>query len=87
MPTLFSRIIAGELPGRFLWSDPQAVAFLSINPITPGHSLVVPRAEVDRWIDLPPDLAAHLMRVAHAVGKAVQSAFDTPRVGLVIAGF
>ncbi len=87
MPTLFSRILAGELPGRFVWSDPQCAAFLTINPITPGHTLVVPRAEVDHWIDLPPDLAAHLMRVAHAVGRAIQSAYATPRVGLVIAGF
>ncbi len=51
--TLFSRIIAGELPGTFVWRDDQCVAFLSINPVRPGHTLVVPRAEVDHWIDLP----------------------------------
>ena len=58
MPTLFSRIIDGEIPGVFVWRDPQCVVFLSINPMHPGHTLVVPRAEVDHWIDLEPDVAA-----------------------------
>ncbi len=87
MPTIFSRIISGELPGRFVWRDERCVAFLTINPIKPGHTLVVPRAEVDRWTDLDPALAAHLMTVAQAVGAAIQSAFDPARIGLVIAGF
>jgi histidine triad (HIT) family protein len=87
MPTLFSRIIAGELPGRFVWSDPQCVAFLTINPITPGHTLVVPRAEIDHWIDVSPELAAHLIRVARDVGKGIQSAFAPRRVALIVAGF
>lgn len=87
MPTIFSRIISGELPGRFIWRDERCVAFLTINPIKPGHTLVVPRAEVDRWTELEPALAAHLMTVAQAVGAAVQVAFAPARVGLVIAGF
>ena len=86
MPTIFTRIINGELPGRFVWRDPLAVAFLTINPITPGHTLVVPRAEVDHWLDLAPELAQHLMRVAQAVGQAQQRAFDPVKVGLMIAG-
>ena len=53
MPTLFTRIIDGEIPGTFVWRDPECVAFLSINPMHPGHTLVVP-AEVDHWIDLDP---------------------------------
>ncbi len=87
MPTIFSRIISGELPGRFVWRDEHAVAFLTINPIKPGHTLVVPRAEIDRWTELDPALAAHLMTVAQAVGAAVQVAFSPARIGLVIAGF
>lgn len=86
MPTIFTRIIDGDLPGRFVWRDDQCVAFLSINPLRPGHTLVVPRAEVDHWIDLPPALAAHLMTVARAVGCAQQRAFDPTKVGLMIAG-
>ena len=86
MPTLFTRIIGGELPGRFVWRDERCVAFLSIAPLRPGHTLVVPIEEVDHWIDLEPDLAAHLLTVAHRIGRAQQAAFAPARVGLIIAG-
>lgn len=86
MPSLFTRIIAGEIPGRFVWRDEQAVAFLTIAPIRPGHTLVVPVAEVDHWVDLDPDVAAHLMVVAQAVGRAQQAAFAPSRIGLIVAG-
>jgi histidine triad (HIT) family protein len=87
MTTVFSRIIAGELPARFVWSDDRAVAFLSVNPLGPGHALVVPRAEVDQWVDAPPELLGHLTAVAHAVGEAVRAVWAPPRVGLLVAGF
>ena len=60
MASIFTRIIDGELPGVFVWRDPECVAFLSINPMHPGHTLVVPREEVDHWIDLDPELNRHL---------------------------
>ncbi|GAA2480321.1 HIT family protein [Winogradskya humida] len=87
MPTIFSRIISGELPGRIVWSDDRVAAFLTIAPLTPGHTLVVPRAEVDEWTDLDPELAAHVFAVAHTIGRALKTAFDAPRVGLIVAGF
>ncbi|MBM7229735.1 MULTISPECIES: HIT family protein [Dietzia] len=87
MSTVFSKIIAGELPGRFVWKDPDVVAFLTIAPVAPGHTLVVPRAEVDRWTDLEPELLARLNEVAQAVGKAVLSGFGAKRAGYLIAGF
>ena len=86
MPTLFTRIIDGEIPGRFVWKDDRCVGFLTINPLQPGHTLVVSRAEVDHWLDLEPALAAHLMTVAQAIGKAQQHAFKPVKVGLIIAG-
>ncbi len=86
MATIFTRIIEGELPGRFVWRDEAAVGFLTIEPIRPGHTLVVPRVEVDHWVDLEPGVAAHLMGVAHAVGRGLMEAFGPPRVGLIIAG-
>jgi histidine triad (HIT) family protein len=86
VPTLFTKIIDGELPGRFVWRDDRCVAFLSIAPLQPGHTLVVPIAEVDHWIDLEPDLAAHLMTVAHRIGRAQVEAFSPARIGLIIAG-
>jgi histidine triad (HIT) family protein len=86
MPTIFTRIIEGELPGTFVWRDDVCVAFLSIQPLRPGHALVVPRAEVDHWIDLDPEVNAHLMRVSQAIATAQQRAFSPVRVGLMIAG-
>jgi histidine triad (HIT) family protein len=87
VPTVFTRIIDGELPGTFVWRDPDCVAFLSINPIQAGHTLVVPRAEVDHWLDVDSDLARHLMDVSQVIGKGIDRAFAPPRVGLLIAGF
>jgi diadenosine tetraphosphate (Ap4A) HIT family hydrolase len=87
MTTVFSRIMAGELPARFVWSDEHAVAFLSINPVGPGHTLVVSRLEVDQWTDAPPALGAHLTTVAHAVGVAISAVWAPPRIGLMVAGF
>lgn len=87
MTTVFTRIIDGELPGRFVWRDDVCVAFLSINPIRRGHTLVVPRAEVDHWVDLAPAVTGHLVAVSQHVAKAQQAAFRPIRVGLIIAGF
>jgi diadenosine tetraphosphate (Ap4A) HIT family hydrolase len=87
VPTIFSRIIDGEIPGRFLWRDDRAVAFMDVRPLAPGHVLVVPIDEIDQWTDLDADTAAHLMCVAHAVGNAQRKVFAPPRIGLMIAGF
>jgi histidine triad (HIT) family protein len=86
MPTVFTRIIDGELPGTFVWRDPDVVAFLSINPVQPGHTLVVPHAEIDHWIDLEPPLAQHLTLVAQTIGRAQARVYQPLKVGLLIAG-
>jgi len=86
MATLFTKIIEGEIPGRFVWRDDRAVAFLTIAPIAHGHTLVVPIEEVDHWVDLEPDLAAHLMEVSRRVGQAQMRAFSPRRIGLIVAG-
>ena len=87
MTTVFSRIVAGELPARFVWTDDHVVAFLSANPLGPGHTLVVPRVEVDHWVDAEPDLLTHLTGVARAIGAVVATVWQPPRVGLIVAGF
>lgn len=87
MPTLFSKIIDGELPGRFVWKDPEVVAFLTIGPLAPGHVLVVPREEVNRWTDASPELMQKLTAVAQTIGQAQVTAFSSARAGLIIAGF
>ena len=86
MATIFSRIIAGELPARFVWKDDRCVAFLSNRPLRPGHTLVVPRLEVDHWLDAEPDLLAALSLTAQVIGKAQMAAFDAARIGVLIAG-
>jgi histidine triad (HIT) family protein len=87
MATLFSKIIDGEIPGRFVWADDVAVAFLTIAPITDGHALVVPRQAVDEFTDAPDDLLAHLVSVAKHIGAAQKTAWDAPRAALLVAGF
>jgi len=86
MASVFTQIIEGKLPGRFVWKDDDAVAFMTVNPIRPGHTLVVPRLEVDHWIELEPLLAQHLMGVSQAVGQAIQQAFQPIKVGQAIIG-
>ncbi|MET8314522.1 HIT family protein [Rhodococcus erythropolis] len=86
MPSVFSAIINGDLPGRFVWEDDDVVAFLTIAPVTQGHVLVVPRAEVDQWQDVDPELFAKVTAVARTLGQAVRKAFDAPRAGLLVAG-
>jgi histidine triad (HIT) family protein len=86
LASIFSRIIAGELPARFVWKDDLCVVFLSNRPLRPGHALVVPRQEVDHWIDLDTSLLAHLTTVAQSIGKAQMAGFKPARIGLMLAG-
>lgn len=87
MATIFTRIIDGEIPGTFVWRDDRCVAFLSINPMAHGHTLVVPIEEVDHWVDGDAELMAHLYSVTHVIGKALQLAFRPERVGVIVAGY
>jgi histidine triad (HIT) family protein len=87
MSTLFTKIIEGEIPGRFVWADDVAVAFGTIAPITDGHVLVVPRAEIVQLTDAPDDVLAHLVAVAKTIGQAQQQAWSAPRAALLVAGF
>jgi histidine triad (HIT) family protein len=87
MTTIFSRIIAGEIPGTFVHRDDRCVAFMSINPLARGHVLVVPIEEIDHWIDGSDELVSHLFRVAHRIGRAQKQVFDCERVGVIVAGY
>ena len=72
MATLFTKIINGEIPGRFVWSDETCVAFLTIEPVTHGHTMVVSREEIEQWTDADPKTWAHLQEVARIIGRAQQ---------------
>ena len=86
MASVFSKIINGELPGRFVYEDDDIVAFLTIEPMTQGHTLVVPRAEIDQWQDVDSGTLNKVMGVAQLIGKAVCKAFGAQRAGVIIAG-
>ncbi len=87
MSTVFELIIAGQIPGRFVWADDKCVAIMTIQPVAPGHVLVIPRAPIDKWTDLDPADLGHVMKVAQIIGQAQEEAFDVPRTAVVIAGF
>lgn len=87
MTTLFTKIINGEIPGRFVWQDDDVVAFLTLAPITPGHTLVVPRREIEHWLESDTDTLAKVMSVAQTIGKAQQAAFGATRVGVLLEGY
>jgi diadenosine tetraphosphate (Ap4A) HIT family hydrolase len=86
MTTVFTKIIKGELPGRFVYEDEETVAFLTIEPMTQGHTLVVPRAEIDQWQDVDATVFGRIMAVSQLIGKAVCRAFHAERAGVIIAG-
>ena len=84
--SIFTRIIRGELPGRFVWKDDDVVAFLTIAPIRPGHVLVVPIEQTDRWTDVDPAVWARTTDVARRIGRVLDAQFPGTRVGLIVAG-
>lgn len=86
MASVFTKVLSGELPGRVLWQDDEVFALLSHRPIRPGHVLVVPKAEIDHWVDVPAPLNARLFEAAQRVGRAVAQAFPCAKVGLAVVG-
>lgn len=87
MSTLFTRILDGEIPGRFVWREPEVAAFLTTGPLADGHTLVVPTEEVDRWTDASPETLAKVMEVARRIGAVQVEVFDAARAGLIVAGY
>ncbi len=86
MASIFTQIMQGKLPGHFVWEDDVAVAIMTIQPLKPGHILVIPREEIDHWDDLSPEQISHLMQVSQTLTRALKKVFNPERVGMVIAG-
>ena len=86
MPTLFSRIVAGEIPAHKVAEDDRFLAFLDISPLREGHTLVIPKRETDWIFDLPDEELAALHIFAKRVAKAVRAAVDCRRVGVAVIG-
>ena len=86
MATIFSRIIEGEIPSYRIAEDDRFFAFLDINPMTKGHTLVVPKLEIDYLFDLDDALLADMMVFAKKVAKAIGAALPCERVGMMVIG-
>jgi histidine triad (HIT) family protein len=86
VPSIFSRIVAGEIPAHRLREDDRFLAFLDVRPIRPGHALVIPKEEIDHFFDLPDDLLAELMVFAKPVANAIRSVTGAARVGCAVVG-
>lgn len=84
--TIFSKIIAGEIPSYKVYEDDYVFAFLDIKPHTLGHTLIVPKIEVDNFVDVPEPYYSAVFQAAKTIGKALQSATNCVRVGAIIAG-
>ncbi|MBK5196351.1 MAG: HIT family protein [Proteiniphilum sp.] len=86
MATIFSSIIAGEIPSYRIAENDSFYAFLDINPMTKGHTLVVPKKETDYLFDLDDTLLADMMVFAKKVAKAIETAVPCKRVGVMVIG-
>ena len=87
MSTLFTKILNGDIPGRFVWREDDVAAFLTTGPLADGHTLVVPAEEVDRWTDASPETLARVMEVARRIGAVQVEIFGSRRAGLIVAGY
>ena len=86
MPSLFSRIVAGEIPCHKIAEDDRFLAFLDIMPLAEGHTLVIPKLEVDRYFDLPDDLLSGITLFARDVALQLERAIPCERVGVAVIG-
>lgn len=86
MPTLFTRIVSGEIPCHKICEDERFLAFLDIRPINPGHTLVIPKKEIDYFFDLDDAMMGSIMVYAKKVARAIKKTVECRRVGVMVAG-
>ncbi len=84
--TIFSKIIKGEIPSYKIAEDEKFLAFLDINPLAEGHTLVIPKQEIDNFFDLTDDYLEAFLLFAKPVAKAIEKAFDCNRCGISVIG-
>lgn len=84
--TIFSKIIRGEIPSFKIAEDENFFAFLDINPLVPGHTLVIPKAEVDKFLDMDNELLSRVLLFAKPIATAIEKSFPCNRVGLSVVG-
>ena len=86
MPTIFTKIIAGEIPAHKILENEKYLAFLDLRPVNPGHTLVIPKQEIDYIFDMEDDSLKGLMVFAKKIAKAIGKAFPCKKVGVMVAG-
>ena len=86
MPSIFTKILAGDLPGHFVWRDSLCFAIMTIQPIRAGHLIVIPNQEVDHWDDMPESTATHVMQVAQKIAKGLKAVIPCKRIGVTVIG-
>jgi len=84
--TIFSKIIAGEIPSYKISENDKFFAFLDISPLREGHTLVVPKAEIDNLFDLPADYLGEILLFARPIAKAIEKSFSCNRCGISVLG-
>lgn len=84
--TIFSKIIAGEIPSYKIAENEKFLAFLDIFPLVKGHVLVVPKIETDQFFDLPADYLAEILLFSRPIAKAIERTFDCNRCGISVVG-
>lgn len=86
MSSIFTKIINGEIPSQKIAENDRFYAFLDIRPIAPGHTLVIPKVEIDHFFDLNDDILSHYLPFAKPIAKAIEKVIQCDRVGLMVAG-
>lgn len=86
MPSLFTKIIQGEIPSARLYEDDHFFSFLDIRPIHRGHALLIPKQEIDYIFDLPDDLLQQMLSTARPIARAIEAHVPCKKVGLIVAG-
>jgi len=86
MATLFSRIVSGEIPAHKVAENEEFLAFLDINPLVIGHTLVIPKQEIDYIFDVPDDMLARMITFSKETGKAIEKSVNCKRIGLAVIG-
>jgi histidine triad (HIT) family protein len=85
--SIFTKIIRGEIPCHKVYEDDKSLAFLDIHPQLPGHTLLIPKQEIDQIWDVPDDLYHHLWDVAKKIERRMNEVIQAPRVGMAVEGF
>lgn len=86
MASIFTRIIRGEIPCHRVGEDDRFLAFLDINPVRRGHTLVIPKVEVDRFFDLPADVLSGILPFAQGVARRIEAVVPCDRIGMSVVG-